>query len=352
MSIENIALVRATNIIPFDGVVKPLSNVCHLTKNIGLPFSGMLSDFLLETGIIPKLDYSKMFDENYYDSYVASSSEILKDYLPYVSDYNSMVLFSLNGLCPDDNEHGFGNNTFSTKKCAIIEPLKYHINEAISLVPTDTAIKGDIFLSEEAILLIEKEYYETLGEEEIKKLNQLDMTLNLFTGSLKDAIKLTLINTNKYNFETLSLSESTGGVMPSKTSEEFKRTIKDTIQTYQLPDKKYYNLITSVDKTIINYDKVCDEYKNMLTVQNYFMTLFLQELLVKMGTSQPMIDEVPNNLYNKIYLSKVVECIKEYGIDNYKSFVDNYNLVLKEKQEKKELMTPQEIIATNSYRLK
>lgn len=39
------------------------------------------------------------------------------------------------------------------------------------------------------------------------------------------------------------------------------------------------------------------------------------------------------------------------GIDNYKSFVDNYNSVLEDKKRKKKLMTPQEIIATNSYRL-
>ena len=93
-------------------------------------------------------------------------------------------------------------------------------------------------------------------------------------------------------------------------------------------------------------------YSDSKAVQNYFMTLFLQELLIKMGVSQPMIDEVSNNLYNKIYLSKVIDCIKEYGIDNYKSFVDNYNSVLEEKKKNKKLMTPQEIIAANSYRLK
>ena len=37
------------------------------------------------------------------------------------------------------------------------------------------------------------------------------------------------------------------------------------------------------------------------------------------------------------------------GIDNCKKFVDNYNSVLEDK--KKKLMTSQEIIATNSYRL-
>lgn len=94
----------------------------------------------------------KMNESGYYDNYVERSSKITKEYLPYVSDYNSMVLFSLNGLCPDDNEHGFGNNTFSNKNCVIIEPLEHHINETISLVPTDTAIKGDVYLSNDAII--------------------------------------------------------------------------------------------------------------------------------------------------------------------------------------------------------
>ena len=40
------------------------------------------------------------------------------------------------------------------------------------------------------------------------------------------------------------------------------------------------------------------------------------------------------------------------GIDNYKIFVDKYNSVLEDKKKKKKLITPQEIIATNSYRLK
>ena len=46
MNIDNIAIVRAKNIIHFDGVVRPLSNVPYLCKNIGLEFSARLSDLL------------------------------------------------------------------------------------------------------------------------------------------------------------------------------------------------------------------------------------------------------------------------------------------------------------------
>lgn len=94
MNIDNIAIVRATNIIPFDGVVRPLSNVPYLSKNIGLEFSVRMSDLLHELGVIPPMDESRLFQEDYYDEMVKLSSKILKEYLPYVSDYNSMVLFS------------------------------------------------------------------------------------------------------------------------------------------------------------------------------------------------------------------------------------------------------------------
>lgn len=181
MNIDNIALVRATNVIPFNGVIRPISNVPYLTKNIGLEFSAIISDLLHETGIIPPMDPTKMFDDDYYDEIVALSSKILKPYLPYTSDYNSMVLFSLNGLCPDDSKHGFGNNTFSNKKCAIIEPLKYHIDQTISLVPTDTAIKGDIYLSEESIILIDEEIFNNLTEEQKNMLLSLNLTIKTFS---------------------------------------------------------------------------------------------------------------------------------------------------------------------------
>lgn len=342
MDIHNIALVRATNIIPFDGVIRPLSNVPYLVKNIGLEFSARMSDLLRETGIIPPIDYSKVFEEDYYDKMVALSTSILKQYLPYVSDYNSMVLFSLNGLCPDDNEHGFANNTFSNKKCVIIEPLLQHINQAISLVPTDTAIKGDIYLSDEAIILLEKETYEGLSEE--RKSSLATRNLKLFDGPLKEAILETLRKTNRYIPETLSLSASTGGIMPSDTSEEQKALINNIAETYGLAQTKYFNLITSSDTSLPKYNEVCDEYKNIMTVQNYFMTIFLENLLVTLDAPQNMISKIPSHLYSKEFMVEVMNLIKAYGIDNYKKFLDQYNLQLEEQRNDKTLITPGKIV--------
>ena len=345
MNINNIAIVRATNIIPYDGVVRPLSNVPYLCKNIGLEFSAMISDLLRELGIIPPLDQSKMFEEDYYDKMVALSSKILKEYLPYVSDYNSMVLFSLNGICPDDNEHGFANNTFSNKKVAIIEPLSEHIDQVISLVPTDTAIKGDVVLSNSAIILIEESLYNSLNETQKSLLHNNIFSIKTFTGSLKEAIRNELQNSGRYIPETLSLSASTGGFMQSDTSEMQKECINNIASYYGLSQMKYFNLITSRDTSIPKYDEVCDEFDNTIKVQDYYITMFLSNFLMYLNAPKDMINNISKNIHYKPFLLKVITIIKELGIDKYKQFVDSYNKKLEEHQKNMTLITPEDIIS-------
>ena len=345
MNINNIAMVRATNIIPYDGVVRPLSNVPYLCKNIGLEFSARISDLLRELGVIPPLDQSKMFEEDYYDKMVALSSKILKEYLPYVSDYNSMVLFSLNGICPDDNEHGFANNTFSNKKVAIIEPLSEHIDQVISLVPTDTAIKGDVVLSNSAIILIEESLYNSLNETQKSLLHNNIFSIKTFTGSLKEAIRNELQNSGRYIPETLSLSASTGGFMQSDTSEMQKECINNIASYYGLSQMKYFNLITSRDTSIPKYDEVCDEFDNTIKVQDYYITMFLSNFLMYLNAPKDMINNVSKNIHYKPFLLKVITIIKELGIDKYKQFVDSYNKKLEEHQKNMTLITPEDIIS-------
>ena len=348
MDINNIALVRVTNVIPFDGVVRPISNVPYLCKNIGLEYSNMISDLLKELNIIPPIDQSKMFDEGYYDEYVSLSSKILKEYFPYVTDYNSMVLFSLNGICPDDNEHGFGNNIFSNKKVAIIEPLSHHIDQTISLVPTDTALKGDVYLSKDAIILIEENIYNSLSEHQKSLLND-KCIIKTFKGSIKDAISNELQISGKYTPETLSLSSSTGGVMPSNTSEELKMLINSIAQEYGLSQMKYFNLITSMDSSMNKYEEVCDEFSNALKVQDYYIQKFIKEILIYVNASTDLINSVSkSNIHNRVFLEKIKEIIKTIGIDKYKQFVDIYNKKLEEEQRTNKLLTPEEIVSISS----
>ena len=195
MNIDNIALVRATNIIPFDGVINSISEALYLVKPNGMQISFMISDLLTEQGILESYDFTKINDEEYQ----TKRKEILDSYLPYISSYNSVVLFSLNGLVPDDM-----NNTFSNKNCVIVDGLKEHISDVVSLMPTDTAIKGKVIISSSGVLLIKKDFYNSLSDFDKSRLCNLNFTVKIVNGSLEEAVKETLTNSDRFHYEKLS----------------------------------------------------------------------------------------------------------------------------------------------------
>ena len=342
MDINNIALVRATNIIPYEGMVRPLSNVPYLCKRVGTDFSGAISNWLKEEGITPKITPDVMFSEKY-DEVVKKNSRIVKEYLPYTADYNSMVLFSLNGICPDDNENGFANNTFSNKKVGVIEPLKYHIDDVVSLHPTDTAIKGDVILSEEAIILINEAYFNELDDIKKSELNKLNLKVKLFNGSLKDTIKDELENNPNYSFETLSLSRASGGFVESATSNELKNNINNIATNYQLPQTKFFNLLMEPDPNSSKYDQIKDEVKNFNLVYDYYMQLFLKDLLMFIGIEPNKAIELSTLKYSN-YLLEVIDYIKKLGVSDYKKYVDAYNHKLEQMKITGDLLTPAQIV--------
>lgn len=121
-----------------------------------------MSNLLKKLKIIPPIDWKIITDEDKLKEKAQVDAKILEEYLPYTSDYNSCLLFSLNGVVLDDNEISYGTNFFSNKKCAVIELLEEHIKNVVSLTPIDTLIKGDVPLSKKAIILIEEETYQKL----------------------------------------------------------------------------------------------------------------------------------------------------------------------------------------------
>lgn len=340
MDINNVVLVRATNIIPYNGVVKSINNSMYLNKQDGNNFSFMISDLLKEANILPKIDLTRFGDEEYLDEYNRQVKKIRGEYLPYTSDYNSMVLFSLNGLCPDDNENGFGNNTFSNKKCAVIEPLIHHIDEVVSLIPTDTAVKGDVVLSNDAVVFIEEEYFNSLSEEE--KLSLSNVNVRLFTGDLKEVVFNYLKDSEQFIPEKLTLSTSTGGFVPSDTSQMQLDNIRNIALTYNKPQVYFFNIITGQNDDNERLASVSNEFENSQKVYDYYMNRFIAELLKEMNVE--VTNSFTDYYRNPEYLKQLKEMIINYGLDNYKDFVLRYNQELELEKKNGTLKTPEEII--------
>ena len=341
MNINNIALVRATNVIPFEGEVRPVSEVPYLQKEKGREFYFAMSDLLRRKGMLKEIDWTKPEEEMLkIEKY---NEKIIEEYLPYSSSYNSMVLWSLNGIVPDDI-----NNTFSNKDCAIIDGLEEQIeqSEIVSLVPTDTAIKGNVKLSNKANILISKERYKTLSQEEKQKLSELDLTVSVFEGEISEAVKQNLKESGRYTPETLSLTRKDKGYLKSETSDDLIKTIDNIAKEKDIAQVLFYNVFTSdySKEDAKKLKSVKDEYKNTWEVMNFYKHSFHNYLFSGMDIDKRVKANVDSYAESPVYMEDLCNEIERLGIDEYKKTLDKYNGALEKLREKGILYTPQQIV--------
>lgn len=336
MDINNIALVRATNIIPFDGVVRPVSEVPYLKINTSTQFGFSMSDLLRKVGKIPPTSF-KITKED-----IEIREKVLKQYMPYMSDYNSMVLWAINGLVPDDSENGFGNNTFSNKKCVIIDGLaeQLKLSNVVSLVSTDTAIRGNVKLSNSSIILIEQNKYNSLSEQQRKQLSSFNV--KTFSGNLRQAVEQALLETGRYIPERPILSRTDGGYRKSDTSEELSATINSVAKENNILQMYHFDIIWN------RYGKIsgelADEFDNINIVNTYFQRQFFEYISNKMNINKRLAINLKYYPDTKFYIEQFCKEIETYGIENYKKLVDEYNERLEKLKKDGKLPTPQQIV--------
>lgn len=338
MNIKNIALVRATDIIPFEGIVNPLSEVPYLKKENGTEFSFAMLDLLRREGKLKEVDWTKADEINEVNK---ENSRILSEYMPYSSDYNSMVLWALNGLVPDDM-----NNTFSNKTCAIIDGLEEQIEQSnvISLMPTDTAIKGNVNLSKQASILISKERYERLSQEEKEKLSKLDVTITIFEGDLKENVDKELQKDGRYTAETLSLRREDDGYIKSDTSDKVRQTVENIANEKKIAQVLHWNVITGQNDELDKLESVKNEFKNGLAVADFYKKTFFEYLFSKMDIDNQIKSDVTYLPESPVYMQALCDEIEKIGIDKYKAILDQYNKTLEQLRKNGKLPTPQEIV--------
>lgn len=336
MNITNIALVRATNEIPVNGIVHPVSEVPYLRKEHGTEFSYAMNDLLKRHRKLKEIDWTKPEEISEINK---ENSKILDEYMPYNSEYNSMVLWSINGLVPDDM-----NNTFSNLPCAIVEGLEEQINHPgmLTLMPTDTAIKGNVKLSSQASILINKEKYEGLSEEEKAKLTKLNIVV--FEGDLRDAVDKTLIQSGRYTAEKLSLRREDDGYIESDTSGEIRKTIEDVANEKGIPQVLHWNVVTGQNDEKEKLSSVKDEFKNMGRVTDFYKQTFFTYLFTHMDIDKRVKGDAEYMPESAVYMEALCDEIERIGLDEYKKILDNYNLALETLRENGNLPKPQQIV--------
>ncbi len=143
-TIDDIMLVRTTNYLPENRIMKPYSETPNLVKEC--------QNFL------------------YTQLYAYETTDILKHLETYCPYYRTTLHTTENGLV---SSHMYGN--FDSRNFIILEPLKEQINKSNirNFAGQDTIIKGDMILSEKSIVIIDYEKFPQLFEkyDELKDYN-------------------------------------------------------------------------------------------------------------------------------------------------------------------------------------
>lgn len=189
MNINNVAMVRAMNHIPFDGELIPSCEGKRLVPDKNSDFAYFMRD-IIRKELEKRLGRSLNLWEDTEDKKLFE--ETLSNYATLTGDYYTTTLsFSLNGMVPDDI-----NNNFTDMKIAVIDSIRnYKDADFITIETIDTTIKGRVKVSNEAILLIEQNLFQSLNEEQKSNLVN-NYQLKLFTGSLREAVDKTLKESN------------------------------------------------------------------------------------------------------------------------------------------------------------
>ena len=340
MDIHNIAVVRVTNAIPLDGVVRPVKDVPFIKKGAGPAFAGEMFSLLRRKGILKPIDMQA--NEQDRQAVEEENKQITSRYMPYTSIYNSMVLWSVNGIVPDD-----GLNKFSAKECYIIDGLEEQMEQGakvVSMYATDLAIKGEVPLSKSAILGINRKKYDMLSKQQQEQLTGLGLTVDVFDGDLKTAIDIKLKESGRYTAENLCLVSEGGGFKSSPTSVELAQTIKSISREKNIPQIPHINVFLGETNGEQALEDVKGEKQQCDIIADLYQNTFFEYIFSRLDIDEDVKINAQIMPSSDIYMENLCDEIARQGIDKYKVVLDEYNGALERLRDSGRLPSPQQII--------
>ena len=328
---DDIALVRDTDYLPFDGCIPSISNVPFVCKCNLLAHSALASILYKEDEKLKQI--TKDIEENSASQELFMKSlelrekremeigEEIKKFTPYSSQYRSTVHFCLNGIV---SSHQMG--TFNGKY-VIIEPFSEHYKDSnIEAVrPEDTYFKEKLMLSDKAKILVNKKDYEEI----INFPGAYKYNIVFYEGSKKDAVNRELIKMG-----IVPEKVETHNIAKSKTSDFISKFIEDN--GYEREKHCFSSSYKEDDdKSLILWPIYEKEFFK-------FLDLYVDDVDV-----HEKLNEFIENYYSDKFsaVDIMVSIIKEIGLEKYKYIVSEFNSTILEKVKDGTLPTNNEILS-------
>ena len=313
-TVDDFALVRTPDYLPSDKKILPLCDTPFLTHTTNVPNSVIFKILQEKYNLNP-------FDDDDYEKL----REMANRYSPLSSQYRSTIHFTLNGLV---SSHSKGN--FDGRNFIIIDKLSSHLGKENfrSLRMEDTFIKGPFEISDKAIILINKDKYEKLLEENPWLQNY---NVTLYTGDEKEAVETVLLD--------LGITPETigeHGAEYSKRTPLYKDALSNLAKTHNCSEEKHF---------------YSDEYKEddqkSLQIWEIFNSNFYQELCnaFKIEPREETINFLSSYNFPRPKLEeKLKELINRIGLEEYCEFVLSYNKTLLNTLNTNNLLTNNELL--------
>ena len=280
--LEELVLIRTTDIFPKDKIIET-------------PIHGNAIDYASSTILGNAIN--NQLRKKYH-----SMKELLEEIKKYQVVYETKrttIHFCINGLV---SRHMQGN--FDNKKFIIIEPLKYHIKDKslLSLRAEDTYFNDDMYLSNEAALIIKEEEYDQLknNEEYIKTLKQFNNIFVYKGNNEKMAVKKAL---ELLGIDSLVINNHgyTNGLTNNTSAQVMYEYINNLREEYGINNKIHFYSELNQEESIQR-----QEQGRIIDLEHFFYIINNSNL--------------PQNIIDKIKLlhNEDEKDIKEEHIDNYR----------------------------------
>lgn len=329
MNLDNVVLVRVMGHLPLNGELVPSCEGQRLELEKTSDFQSYIRKEV-QKELEKKLGRPLFLTVDSPDNELLK--EAMKDYLILTGAfYTSTLSFSLNGIVPDDN-----TCEFSKQPLAVIDPIKNHPDvKFINIEAIDTTSVGKMKVSQDAILVINAEFFKSLSDE-IKINLTSNYKIELFNGTLNDAVDATL---KKYNYPSLPLKQKKEmqniDACPERESMiDFMDKFAESITASRLTQQKIRQLVSFYNEgdKIANEVLVGDFYKNAKIEEYYKHQLYSFLIQKAESLGIPVTDEEKYYIFTSFSNAEEVmtritsELIKAYGgLEGFKAFIHEYN---------------------------
>ena len=322
-------LVRTTDAFPFNKVIEtPIHGNAFVYGNSYI-FGDVLLDMLKEKYV----DINKnrdLFFEKMKKLQIASKS------------CRSTIHFSINGLV---SSHAYGN--FDNRAFTILEPLKYHIEDSslLSLNVCDTYFNDDMKLSDDAIILIDKNKYEEIKDKEeyIEVLSS--MKVYVYTGNLQEALSIVLhdlgydsfiVNSNGY---VNSYMDNTGANKMCNCIDKLKKDFNvETVNHFNSDYNRDDKMNTSIEGEKSDLDSFIYIFNRAIgdnLLDDELVSLVKKAIELDKENDISYLEEknfrqlyfgLDYNKYGRSSLLKIISnVIRKIGLDKMEKYIGEYN---------------------------